>query len=205
MTMAAHIMPQRGPLAFWRRPCGVRLFRNWGDCSRIAAACNITPQAVSQWKRVPTHHVETVARLLGVTPDRLRPDLAQRKLMTDKSMDPRDAAAAMAQREERTERAWSELEELSLSIHRATADAQRARLHMEDASLAYEQARVELRRRRSAMARARRQIRDAGLPIPDLDATSTPPEPSLGVGGVKTTGLESVDRTPSKLSPPRNS
>ena len=212
MATAAHTMPQRGPLAFWRRPCGVRLFRRWGDCSRIAAACNVTPQAVSQWKTVPTHHVETVARLLGVTPDRIRPDLAQRKLMTTSSMDPRDAAAAQAQRDERLDRLTAELEAARLAAQQANVRTQSALTRMEEARLAYEQARSERRARRSAITRLHRQMRDAGLPIPDLDADPDQPEPSrslsgsaVGIGGVKTTNPSNVDRTPSKLSPPRNS
>ena len=212
MRTAAHIMPQRGPLASWRRPCGVRLFRHWGDCSRIAAACNVTPQAVSQWKRVPTHHVATVARLLGITPDRLRPDLAQRKLMSSNSMDPRDAATAQAQRDERLDRFTSELEAIHLAAQQATVRVQSALTRLEEARLAYEQARSERRARRSAITRLHRQMRDAGLPIPDLDADTIQPEPSrdapeiaTGIGGVKITGPKSVDRTPSKLSPPRNS
>ncbi|QHC36448.1 helix-turn-helix domain-containing protein [Komagataeibacter xylinus] len=208
MAAAMHLLPQRGPLAFWRRPCGVRLFRRWGDCSRIAAACNVTPQAVSQWKLVPAHHVATVARLLGVTPDRIRPDLAQRKLMTATSMDPRDAAAAQAQRDERLDRMTADLEAARIAAQQATVRAQSALTRMEEARLAYEQARSEQRARRSAITRLHRQMREAGLPIPDLDADTTPPRPSSaasGVGGVKTTGVKAVDRTPSKLSPPRNS
>ncbi|BAK83954.1 helix-turn-helix domain-containing protein [Komagataeibacter medellinensis] len=212
MRTAAHIMPQRGPLAFWRRPCGVRLFRHWGDCSRIAAACNVTPQAVSQWKRVPTHHVETVSRLLGITPDRLRPDLAQRKLMTASSMDPRDAATAQAQRDERLDQLTAELDAARLVAQQANVRTQSALTRLEEARLTYEQARSEYRAKRAAITRLHRQLRDAGLPIPDFDADPVQPEPSrslpgspAGIGGVKTTDQKSVDRTPSKLSPPRNS
>ncbi|GBQ27139.1 hypothetical protein AA12717_2578 [Gluconacetobacter sacchari DSM 12717] len=55
---------------------GYPIFRRWGDISQIAAACGaITPQSVSEWKRVPRRHVETVAAMLGVPPGILRPDL----------------------------------------------------------------------------------------------------------------------------------
>jgi len=86
-------MRQRGPAAMWRRPGSYPVFRKWGDVSRIADACGITAQSVSEWKRVPERHLQTVSRLVGVTPERLRPDLAVRNLMT-KDMDPRDAAQA---------------------------------------------------------------------------------------------------------------
>lgn len=67
---------QRGPEAPWRLMMGYPIFRRWGDISQIAAACGaITPQSVSEWKRVPRRHVETVAAMLGVPPGILRPDL----------------------------------------------------------------------------------------------------------------------------------
>jgi len=42
---------------------------------RIAAACGIRTQAVSKWSRVPERHVGIVARLTGLRPCQLRPDL----------------------------------------------------------------------------------------------------------------------------------
>ncbi|MBB2200469.1 hypothetical protein [Gluconacetobacter tumulisoli] len=55
---------------------GYPICRRWGDISRIAAACgDLTAQSVSEWKRVPRRHVETVAAMLGVPPGVLRPDL----------------------------------------------------------------------------------------------------------------------------------
>ncbi len=41
----------------------------------IAEACGITPAAVSQWSRVPRWHVETVAALVSVKAEDIRPDL----------------------------------------------------------------------------------------------------------------------------------
>mgnify|MGYP001395809101 CR=1 FL=1 len=41
----------------------------------ISEACRLSTAAVSQWKRVPRKHVETVSRLSGVKPHELRPDL----------------------------------------------------------------------------------------------------------------------------------
>lgn len=35
----------------------------------------IAPQAVSQWIRVPAHHVRAVAKLSGIPMSKLRPDL----------------------------------------------------------------------------------------------------------------------------------
>lgn len=35
----------------------------------------ITPQAVSQWKRVPAERVRDVSRITGVPPHELRPDI----------------------------------------------------------------------------------------------------------------------------------
>lgn len=37
---------------------------------------DLTPQAVSQWTRVPEDRLETVAKLTGYSPAELRPDLA---------------------------------------------------------------------------------------------------------------------------------
>lgn len=132
--------------------------------------------------------------------------------MSSNSMDPRDAAAAKAQRDDRLDRLTAELEAIHLAAQQATVRVQSALTRLEEARLAYEQARSERRAKRSAITRLHRQMRDAGLPIPDLDADTIQPEPSrslpgspTGIGGVKTTDQQNVDRTPSKLSPPRNS
>jgi DNA-binding transcriptional regulator YdaS (Cro superfamily) len=47
-----------------------------GGASGLARALgDITPQAVSQWKRVPSERVIDVERLTGVSRQELRPDL----------------------------------------------------------------------------------------------------------------------------------
>lgn len=209
LSCAGH---ERGPFALWRRPAGQRFITHWGDCSRIAGACGVTTQAVSQWKRVPERHVRAVAALLGTTPERLRPDLAEKHLMTSTDMNPVDAAAALARREEGISLAVNELEDLHLATEKAVANVHLARSHQAEANLAYERARASLRRARSSEARARRRMRDAGLPVPnftsDLDgggSLPSPTSPAVGIGGVKSVGASSVDRTPPLRVSPRNS
>lgn len=46
-----------------------------GGATPMARELNITPQAVSQWKRVPIEHVSAVSRLTGIPRERLRPDV----------------------------------------------------------------------------------------------------------------------------------
>ena len=46
-----------------------------GAVKEIAAACFLTPQAVSQWRHVPRWHVDVVSRLTGIPAHQLRPDL----------------------------------------------------------------------------------------------------------------------------------
>lgn len=41
----------------------------------ISEACGLSTAAVSQWKRVPKRHLETVAQVTGVSAPELRPDL----------------------------------------------------------------------------------------------------------------------------------
>ena len=43
--------------------------------SRIAELCNISPNAVYQWEKVPAEHVHVVESVLGVPRSKLRPDL----------------------------------------------------------------------------------------------------------------------------------
>ena len=56
-------------------------FQTWlkvngrGAQSEIARACNVTPQAVYQWKDVPVHHVLTVEKVTGIPRHKLRPEL----------------------------------------------------------------------------------------------------------------------------------
>ncbi len=46
-----------------------------GANKSIAEACGISTAAVSQWNRVPRRHVEAVARVTGIDPQQLRPDM----------------------------------------------------------------------------------------------------------------------------------
>ena len=50
---------------------------NWkrGLSAQVARACGIHRAAVYQWKRVPAVHVHTVARMLNITPNQIRPDV----------------------------------------------------------------------------------------------------------------------------------
>lgn len=40
---------------------------------------DITPQAISQWRRVPTERIVDVERVSGVDREKLRPDLYRRR------------------------------------------------------------------------------------------------------------------------------
>jgi hypothetical protein len=51
------------------------VFSKPGFASEIAKHLRVTPQNVSNWKRVPVHHVHTIAPLLGLTPEQIRPDI----------------------------------------------------------------------------------------------------------------------------------
>jgi len=54
-----------------------RAFALSGGPSALAKAIgNITPQAISQWKKVPAERVLDVARITGIPAEELRPDLA---------------------------------------------------------------------------------------------------------------------------------
>jgi len=46
-----------------------------GSQTEIARACNVTPQAVYQWRKVPVHHVLTVEALTGISRHDLRGDV----------------------------------------------------------------------------------------------------------------------------------
>lgn len=46
-----------------------------GGTLAVAEACEITRSAVSQWHRVPSRHLRTVAKLSGLSLEVLRPDL----------------------------------------------------------------------------------------------------------------------------------
>lgn len=46
-----------------------------GRLTRLAAACEITHSAVSQWDRVPSDRILTVEKVTGIPRGELRPDL----------------------------------------------------------------------------------------------------------------------------------
>lgn len=62
-----------------RDPVLSEAFERRGAVTRVAAALGITTAAVSTWRRVPKKRVEAVAEVLGVPPERLRPDLYEQK------------------------------------------------------------------------------------------------------------------------------
>jgi pyruvate kinase len=47
--------------------------------TEVARACGIHRAAVYQWKRVPPQWVNKVAKLLDITPERIRPDIFKRR------------------------------------------------------------------------------------------------------------------------------
>jgi len=53
-------------------------FKLRGMTKSVSEACGIRSQTISNWKRVPAKHVDTVARITGMKPYRLRPDLYTR-------------------------------------------------------------------------------------------------------------------------------
>jgi pyruvate kinase len=46
-----------------------------GQSTEIARALGIERAAVYQWKRVPPHWVQDVSRIIGVPPEKIRPDI----------------------------------------------------------------------------------------------------------------------------------
>jgi sorbitol-specific phosphotransferase system component IIBC len=46
-----------------------------GLAVRVAEACGIARNAVYQWERVPVERVHTVAPILEMTPEQIRPDI----------------------------------------------------------------------------------------------------------------------------------
>lgn len=58
-----------------RDPILDRAFSQRMAVTRIAERAGISTAAVSQWMRVPRRHVEAVAEVTGISPDKLRPDL----------------------------------------------------------------------------------------------------------------------------------
>lgn len=56
-----------------------RIFATTGLRVKIAKACDISPQSVSQWKKVPAHWVQIVAEITGWTPEDIRPDIFRKR------------------------------------------------------------------------------------------------------------------------------
>jgi hypothetical protein len=46
-----------------------------GLATQIANKLGVTYQAVQKWKRVPPEHVHTLAPILKMTPEQIRPDI----------------------------------------------------------------------------------------------------------------------------------
>lgn len=49
-----------------------------GSMSTLARSLKITPQAVAQWKTIPTEHIISIEKLTGIDRAELRPDLYKR-------------------------------------------------------------------------------------------------------------------------------
>src|SRR5688572_30241478 len=60
-----------------RDPTLEEIFARRGAITRIATELGISTAAVSQWRRVPDDRVLDVARILGLEPRTLRPDLSE--------------------------------------------------------------------------------------------------------------------------------
>jgi pyruvate kinase len=58
-----------------RDHCFDRLMQIRGATKRLADGLGISAAAVSQWERVPRERVVKAARILGVRPEDLRPDI----------------------------------------------------------------------------------------------------------------------------------
>lgn len=56
-------------------PACARIQSTRGLSARVAEACEIHRAAVYQWERVPVMRVHTVAPLIGMTPEQIRPDV----------------------------------------------------------------------------------------------------------------------------------
>lgn len=48
-----------------------------GGVTIVAKACDVTPQAASKWKYIPSKHVRKVAVLAGLPLELVRPDFVQ--------------------------------------------------------------------------------------------------------------------------------
>jgi hypothetical protein len=50
-----------------------------GQSVEIANACGIDKAAVYQWKRVPPKWVHKVSKIIGLSPEKIRPDIFKRE------------------------------------------------------------------------------------------------------------------------------
>lgn len=50
----------------------------YGLSRQIADVLGLSPSTVSEWRRVPAHHVQRVAEITGLAPEVLRPDVFRR-------------------------------------------------------------------------------------------------------------------------------
>lgn len=55
-----------------------------GGPALVGAECGVSMQAVSQWKKVPDRHIRTVARMSGLAPGVIRPDILAPQRATKK-------------------------------------------------------------------------------------------------------------------------
>jgi DNA-binding transcriptional regulator YdaS (Cro superfamily) len=46
---------------------------------KVAKACGIERAAVYQWTKVPVERVHAVAKVIGMTPEQIRPDIFKRR------------------------------------------------------------------------------------------------------------------------------
>jgi DNA-binding transcriptional regulator YdaS (Cro superfamily) len=56
-------------------PAVAKIRAERGLSTKIAALCNVSRQAVSDWRRVPPNYVLRIAPLIGMTPQAIRPDV----------------------------------------------------------------------------------------------------------------------------------
>jgi DNA-binding transcriptional regulator YdaS (Cro superfamily) len=54
-----------------------RIRKEHGLSVRVAEACGIKRTAVYQWQEVPVERAKIVAKVLGITPAEVRPDMAE--------------------------------------------------------------------------------------------------------------------------------
>jgi len=56
-----------------------RIYAERGLATRLAGELGLSNQAVQQWKRVPPEHVQSVAAILDMSPEDIRPDIFRPK------------------------------------------------------------------------------------------------------------------------------